>query len=73
MNAFTLDTTECGNTWGCVLYPKDCLGTGCTYGLAYKLDTTTQSIMFKTFAEATGYVAIAMSEDAKMVSRFILL
>ncbi|KAI8783208.1 ferric-chelate reductase 1 [Biomphalaria glabrata] len=58
---------ECGETKGCLLYPRYCSGAdNCKAGLTYKMNTNDSTISFEMMAKAEGYVSMGLSHDALM-------
>ena len=68
-----LDVASCGESSGCVTYPKDCTPETCHFAVSYK--TVSDGIRFrltnKRAAVTSSYAALGISLDQKMVSSLI--
>lgn len=63
-NFSDIDWSECGKTKGCLMYPRQCLGSDCYAGVTYSKGA--EGYTFEMFAEGEGYVSVGFSYDQKM-------
>lgn len=59
-------TSECGRSKGCFLYPHNCVGDNCLFGVTYEALKRNDSVRFELIGRADGYVSFAVSEDDHM-------
>jgi hypothetical protein len=71
----TLVTTDgCGEIKGCMHYPAGCqLPGNCEAVLTWRTTNHSSFVDFELMAATTGYVAVGLSTDRSMVSKFRLI
>ncbi|CAL1529178.1 unnamed protein product [Lymnaea stagnalis] len=61
-----IDWSECGDTKGCLLYPRYCTGDDCKVGVSYRLNTTDSTARFELMGKVDGYLSLGFSHDMIM-------
>lgn len=57
---------DCGDTMGCVLYPRLCSGSDCKAALTFRPDG--DEFVLEMFVSGEEYIAVGFSQDQIMVS-----
>uniref|UniRef100_A0A0B7A764 Ferric-chelate reductase 1 n=1 Tax=Arion vulgaris TaxID=1028688 RepID=A0A0B7A764_9EUPU len=65
-NVAPIDWDACGETKGCLLYPRYCTGTNCKVAASYVINATSDTATFELMVQGAEYVALGFSEDMTM-------
>ncbi|XP_012941280.1 putative ferric-chelate reductase 1 homolog [Aplysia californica] len=63
----SVDLTDCGETKGCLLYPRQCTGNNCIAAVSFQYRVATDDFFIEMYSDAAkNYVAVGFSADKKM-------
>ena len=63
-----ISLSECGDTKGCVLYPRHCTGHDCLAAVTYTYSQVNDNFRFEMLSSANhNYISLALSADEVMV------
>ncbi|KAH9502426.1 hypothetical protein Btru_075655 [Bulinus truncatus] len=57
---------DCGQSKGCLLYPRYCSGDDCKAAVSYQMNSTDNTVTFEMMARTDGYVSLGLSRDRIM-------